>query len=415
MEDEIKVEQSTQNYKLLIVDDLNNNARMIGHFLKEHGLGFILAKTSEQAIELAEKEHPHLILLDNNLATIDAYKLCDELKSNSKTIEIPIIFLSSKLETNDIVRAFDCGAVDYVTKPFRPMVLIARLYTHLELKRSKELLMEQNAQLESYIEELKFTRNLSEEYANKVIDLVSELEYSEEQLKASNDAKDKFFSIMAHDLKNPIGAFMNLSELLTTYFDTFSPVEVQEMVKEVYNSSKRLLNLLENLLEWARLQTGSVSFQPQKNDLVYVANTTIELLSLNASNKKIELINNVKPNQYVFADENMLFTVIRNLITNSIKFTPEGGKITVSSLKRDDNMVEISVQDTGLGISDDIMQKLFRIDATIKSVGTANEKGTGLGLILCKEFIEKNGGIIGVNSKLGEGSTFYFTLPIADN
>jgi signal transduction histidine kinase len=223
--------------------------------------------------------------------------------------------------------------------------------------------------------------------------------------------KDKFFSIIAHDLKNPIGSFLNLSEVMFRTFDDFSREEMKEFIEALYESSQNLFKLLDNLLTWSRAQTGKIDFNPENFNLYAIVDSNLSLFKLNAENKKIKLTNNLNPGTYVFADINMINTVIRNLVSNSLKFTNEGGEIKAHS-KIHGDMLEISVTDTGIGMSEKIKNKLFRIDTHHTSVGTSNEKGTGLGLILCKEFVNRNGGDIRVESEVGKGSTFSFTVPI---
>jgi PAS domain S-box-containing protein len=238
----------------------------------------------------------------------------------------------------------------------------------------------------------------------------AELHEKQEELQELNATKDKFFSIISHDLKNPIAVFLSISEMLSKMFEDFSPEELKDFLDEMNKSAKKLNSLLENLLQWSRAQTGRLQYNPDTFDLRDVVQNSIMLLKMNADKKNIGLISDVQEQSYVYADINMVDTVLRNLISNAIKFTPEKGKITISDEVKGE-FREVSVTDTGLGISEEDINKLFRIDVHHTTIGTSKEKGTGLGLILCKEFIEKNGGEIWVESRLGEGTTFYFTLP----
>lgn len=232
------------------------------------------------------------------------------------------------------------------------------------------------------------------------------------QLQNLNATKDKFFSIISHDLKGPLNSFTAFSSMLINHTSELSKEEIQMLAKEIDKNLKNLLALLENLLEWARSQTGSIEFKPELFDISVLAEQNRELLAQQAQNKKIELAVVSCGTAMVNAHKNSINTVIRNLVSNAIKFTPAEGKITIeTSFKGND--VLVSVTDTGVGMDESTLQKLFRIDTKYSTQGTANEKGTGLGLILCKDFVEKNGGSIGVNSTVGVGSTFYFTLPVA--
>ncbi len=233
------------------------------------------------------------------------------------------------------------------------------------------------------------------------------------ELKILNSTKDKFFSIIAHDLKNPIGSFKNLTELLSSSYINLDINEQQSFIELLSSSSKRLYTLLENLLTWTRSQTNRIEFEPVHSDLHYLTNNVIDILSINAESKKIKIKNNIPDNTNCFIDINMVLTVLRNLISNAIKFTYEGGKIEISSnVIKDDKIIIISISDDGIGMSPDILNNLFKIDKVIKQTGTNDETGTGLGLILCKEFIEKHSGKIWAESQEGKGSIFYFSLPL---
>ncbi|MBL7840103.1 MAG: tetratricopeptide repeat-containing sensor histidine kinase [Cyclobacteriaceae bacterium] len=230
------------------------------------------------------------------------------------------------------------------------------------------------------------------------------------QLQQLNATKDKFFSIISHDLKGPLNSLTSFSGLLINYFDSLSKEEIQTLAKDLDKSLKNLFALLENLLEWSRSQTGAIEFKPAAFDLSELVQENIDLLSAQAAAKTIKLEYEDPTPTPVMAHKNSVTTVIRNLISNSIKFTPTGGTITVSVKKSSDEAL-VSIADTGVGMSKEVIDKIFRIDAKHSTKGTADEKGTGLGLVLCKDFVEKNNGSIGVHSEEGKGSTFYFTLP----
>lgn len=237
-----------------------------------------------------------------------------------------------------------------------------------------------------------------------------ELRESEQKLRQLNATKDKFFSIIAHDLKNPIGAFKNVLELLYNDFESFTKEEILEFIEPLQESATQLYSLLENLLLWARTQTKSLQIAPIEFNISDLVHQNISLLKLNAENKKVQLSADVPERLLVFADMNSITTVLRNLITNAIKFTNPNGRVLVSARKKE-GFAEVCVEDTGIGMSKETMEKLFRIDVHHTTLGTANEKGTGLGLIVCKEFVEANGGRIWVESEEGKGSKFFFTIP----
>ena len=226
-----------------------------------------------------------------------------------------------------------------------------------------------------------------------------------------NATKDKFFSIIAHDLRNPISSFMQGTDLLVNDYDLLEEKERNDIVQSMHQSSKGLLNLLENLLTWSRSQTGKISNKPDITDIYPIIMNNISLLELQANNKGITLISNSKERTYGYFDVNMINTVLRNLISNSIKFTNKDGTITIGSKTNGKELI-IWVQDTGVGISKEVAGKLFKIASGHTTRGTADEKGTGLGLVLCKELVEKNNGKIWVESELGVGTKFIVTLPV---
>lgn len=237
------------------------------------------------------------------------------------------------------------------------------------------------------------------------------LKKSEKKLKELNATKDKFFSIIAHDLRTPFNNILGFSELL---IETTKDSEIAEskMYSEIINSSaKNTLVLLDNLLNWAKSQTGQIKFNPKKTNLSSTIQEILEAFISTAKIKNISLKYIQSNDIEVYIDQNMLKTVLRNLISNSIKFTNLNGKITVYAVQNQ-NDVEITVSDNGIGMAKETKNKLFKIDTNITTPGTASETGSGLGLILCKEFIEKQGGKIWVESELGKGSNFKFTFPL---
>jgi two-component system sensor histidine kinase/response regulator len=235
---------------------------------------------------------------------------------------------------------------------------------------------------------------------------------SEKELRELNAEKDKFFSIIAHDLKNPFHSILNFSDLLLKHYTTYDKEEVLTFIKMIHQSSTQAFNLLDNLLHWSRAQTGRMNLKPAVVDLHNIITKNIYLLEVAAMEKNIQVSHSVKPRTYIFCDENMLSTVIRNLLSNAIKFTRPTGKITIGNREKS-RTHEISVTDTGVGIKEEDLGKLFRIDIHYSTTGTANEEGTGLGLVLCREFVNLNNGSIRVISKPGKGSAFFVELPKA--
>ncbi len=241
---------------------------------------------------------------------------------------------------------------------------------------------------------------------------VEEIKRYTEELKNLNATKDKFFSIIAHDLKNPFITILGFAELLLADFEELTDEEKKYYVEEMKKSAEISHALLQNLLQWSRTQTGRIEYNPQKISLNQIVEQNFSLLKLTAAKKNIALESSIGSDIILSADEDMTDTVIRNLLTNAVKFTSSGGKVSVKAAKIN-GFVEIRICDTGVGIDEETKSRLFKLDSAISTAGTSNEKGTGLGLIICKEFIEKHGGKIWVESEAGNGSTFIFTLPSA--
>ncbi len=238
-----------------------------------------------------------------------------------------------------------------------------------------------------------------------------EIKTQNEKLSALNAEKDKLFSIIAHDLRSPFTGLMNLTEMMADKSETFTILEYLEYSKSLNDSAQNIYKLINNLFEWAQLQKGSIQFSPQIIPLHKIVSMEIESIILHSKNKFISIKNLVPDSAHIYADENMINSVLRNLIMNSIKFTEPGGCITVNSVPTNNGSVAFSVSDTGIGMSEDYIKKLFKIGEKIGSRGTAGELSTGLGLLLCKEFVDKHNGEIKVKSEEGVGSTFTVILP----
>ena len=233
------------------------------------------------------------------------------------------------------------------------------------------------------------------------------------ELQELNATKDKFFSIISHDMKGPLNSLTAFSGMLIKHSDSFSREEIQMLATDFDKSLKNLLSLLENLLEWSRSQTGVLEIRPEPFSLQELVQANIELLQKMADNKNIRISSEIPPSLWAYAGKNQMNTVLRNLISNGLKFTRPGGEVKILAREWKDAL-EVRVQDSGIGMGDDILEKLFKIEHKHSALGTEKEKGTGLGLLLCREFIEQNNGSISVESKEGEGSTFIFTIPKAE-
>ncbi|MCB1193887.1 MAG: hybrid sensor histidine kinase/response regulator [Leptospiraceae bacterium] len=362
-------ESKTSLFSILIIDDNHQNIKLLECILESEGYKVYIQYSGEEAIKFINETPPDLILLDILMPKMDGYETCKIIKDNPITRDIPIIFLSALTEPINKIKGFEMGAIDYIAKPFDSMEILARVKTHLTIRHQKQ------------------------------------------KLEVLNAAKDKLFSIIAHDLRNPFQGILGLGEVIIHNIAELDKAQIHKYVSSMYRSTKEGYNLLENLLEWSRTQTDKIQYFPEKLNINHVVQANIRMSSSTAQNKSIQLKSLVKDDIYVLADKNTIDTIFRNLISNAIKFTPKNGEVTIDS-KLTDRFVEIIISDTGVGIPKEDIDKLFQISVKYSTNGTENEKGTGLGLILCKEFIEKNGGTISVESIEGKGSSFKFTLPI---
>lgn len=350
---------------VLIVDDEPKNIQLLGNLLTEQSYEVEAAMSGEEALDWLNERRFDLILLDIMMPGMDGYEACRKIKENPLTEAIPIIFLTAKTETEEIVHGFDVGAADYVTKPFRTAELLSRVKTHLTIQRQQKELRELNA------------------------------------------SKDRFFSIISHDLKNPFMSLFDMVTLLKYPAIAGNPSELESMLTLIQEIGSRTYRLLTNLLEWAKLQQNLIRFQPKPFDIAQTVKVTAELFEEMASRKNIRInIDIPDDNIEISGDENMIATVFRNLINNAVKFTNSGGQIDISYRVLADNKLEFAVSDTGIGISNKNIGKLFRIDERFQNEGTSGEIGTGLGLILCKEFIDRHNGKISVESQKDIGTTF---------
>lgn len=237
-----------------------------------------------------------------------------------------------------------------------------------------------------------------------------EIKLKNELLQIINSEKDKFFSILAHDLRGPLSAFIAATEIITEEIQTMRIEEIKEITLSMKTSATNIYSLLENLLEWSRLRRGVMDFIPEKIKLKKKIEECIEILSESARKKGIEILISIREVIDVLADRHMFDTIIRNLMSNAIKFTPVGGKVTITAGYIEDHIVEIKISDSGIGMPPELKDKLFLLNEKTSRKGTEGESSTGLGLLLCKEFIEKHNGKIWVESEVGKGSTFSFTI-----
>ncbi len=277
------------------------------------------------------------------------------------------------------------------------LVLIFIIYYRNKTKANK-LLKRQNEIIEHQAEELKIS--------------VEHLEEREKELEQLNVTKDKFFSIIAHDLKNPFNIILGYADILNTDFDNFDEAELKRMINEIDKSSKITYNLLDNLLTWSRSQQGKIQINKELYNLKHLVEQSCEVCKLNATNKNIKISIEIPIDYKLYVDRFTISTAIGNLLSNAIKFTQEGGLIAIYA-EKDHKNISINIKDTGIGMSEETAFNLFNDGKSNSTLGTNNESGTGLGLIISQEFVKKNGGEISVVSELGKGSIFTFTFPIS--
>lgn len=440
-ESEIRIKNKDDEFRWILVQVVPRILEN-GDFVGLLGVGNDITKRKEAEKKLLESETQFneitsvvaegIFLIDNDrnlkFANPEFYRLlgysCEELK-NTKVFD-RIYEHSNKLEIEDpIEKVFNGdGTVRVIHDYFKTSKdeLLPVSFVSSPIKRNGEIKgcvtafhditdrIEAEDALKRYVEELHFSKELVEENAVEAARLNEMLWESETRLKELNVSKDKFFSIISHDLRSPLTSIIGFAEVMVEDLETLSKEELKEFTNSIYKSSKNLQNLLENLLQWSRIQTGRIEFNPINFELMHLINDVIALYHVNAARKKITLQNIYDKSYKVNADKFMIDTVLRNLVSNAIKFTPQGGVIKIKVEEAEENLI-VSVVDDGIGIKTEIIEKLFRIDSHVTTKGTDKEKGTGLGLILCKEFIEKHSGTIWVESEIEKGSEFKFTLP----
>lgn len=354
---------------ILIVDDIPANLALLGHILKNFGYKVRPVPSGALALKVAEKEKPDLIFLDIMMPEMDGFEVCRRLKENKDLSDVPIIFISALNDTNDIVKALEAGGSDFITKPFKAEEVKARAATHIRLHLQTK------------------------------------------ELQKANAEKDKFFSIIAHDLKSPFSNFLGVTQTLEEMLPVLSMEDIQAFATSMHKSATILFRLLENLLQWSRIQRGMIPYEPLEAQVKTLISEGVFMSLEGAKKKEIEIILDIPEDLNTYSDRNMLLTVVRNLTSNAVKFTPRGGKIIISANIIDDNYVEIAVKDSGIGMPESMANNIFSIDVKTNRDGTEGEPSTGLGLLLCKEFVEKNGGKIRLESEENVGSIFYFTIP----
>ncbi|RLD38676.1 MAG: hypothetical protein DRI74_03085 [Bacteroidetes bacterium] len=370
---------------ILIVEDEVNVLNSLNSIIGRRYEQVYLANDAQKALNIFRNEDIDLVVTDIRMPGMDGLTMLQKMKSQKPNLRR--LVMSAYSESEYFLQAIDLGVDGYIVKPF-----------------SKEKLLETIKQsAKSIINE-------------RIVEISNiQIAKSEKDLRELNQTKDKFFSIIGHDVKTPVSTIASYSSILVDEFEEMEKEEILQIIKIIRNSSFRAIDLLKNLLEWAKMQTGAISFNPEIINICDIIDEEVDFASNSWAKKNISIEQLSKTDDFVYADKNMLRTVFRNLFSNAIKFTPEKGEIQLSSkiLKQDGDFIQISIKDTGVGIPEKALNNLFSIKDKYSTEGTEGEKGTGMGLIFCKEFVDIQGGNIKAESTLGQGSVFSFSLPVA--
>lgn len=368
-------------YTIMVVDDVNANVMLVKAVLKSSSYNVVDASNGKEAIEKINKNKPDLILMDVMMPVMNGHEAAKLLKENPETKDIPIIFLSALGEANDVVSGFDLGASDYISKPFKPAILRSRVDRQINELHNRRIIVNQR-----------------EELAKVILN------------------RDRLYSVIAHDLRSPIGTLKMIMNLLTT---SMNPKDVGKdlfgflvTANEITESS---FDLLENLLQWTRSQTKGVVVNLRDTDIIFPIHDAVKMMSSVANEKNIKIkVESKYQHLSCFLDLDLFTTIIRNLLSNAIKFSFKESEINVIIEKLDDHVL-IKVIDHGKGIKSENKKKIFDSGTKFSTSGTSNENGSGFGLLLCKDFANKNHGDLSFESEEGKGSTFMFTIPLSEN
>lgn len=384
--------------ELVIVDDSKIAVEAISKMIDTlPKYKYYKAYSGMECLRLLGNHQIDIILMDVFMEGFDGFETAKVIRANPKYSDIPIIFMTAHDPDNEMKKqALDLGGIDYIMKPFTEQ----QIHNYLNL----------------YFRFIQRERRINKDLNELNLKLNSEMVLKEKALKELQNALDirhKMFAIISHDLKNPIFGFKALIDEYIKSFDSLDMNDFREIFDVLQKSSTHLSNMLNDLLTWANFQRGSISYNPQEFDLHYIAKEIIGQMNLQANNKSIGLRNEIPLDTLVFADPSLIQLIFRNLVNNAIKFTPTNGYVTLFCIEdKENSVVRVSVSDTGVGIPEENMKELFKLNKSNTTLGTNQEKGTGLGLVLVKEAIELNRGILTVESKVGKGTTFTFTLPL---
>ncbi len=401
--------ESDTQIKILLVDDNENNLMSMEVALERDDYAFSKATSGREALRiLLHEEDFSLILLDVKMPTMDGYDTAELIYQRDKLKNIPIIFITAHdYEEAAMFKGYQAGAVDFIRKPFNPEMLRSKVAVFAELHKKNQQLRQQEEKVKAINNDLML---LNRDLEKRVLERTAELEALNQELKALNLSKDKFLSVISHDLRNPLTALLASSAKLNDDPEKLEPAKVKQLAGIIHRTSNKLLDQLNEVIDWAKKQSEKTNFNPEKLRLAEGIDVSLELLKPNAAQKKIRLENKTPKNIFVKADSLMLRSIVQNLVTNAIKYTPQGGSVIINA-KPEGKMIRVFVEDSGVGMTEDIMKNLFTKDNSSSLSGTNNEIGSGLGLILVNDFVAQHGGTIDVESEVGTGTTFKFTIP----
>ena len=363
-------------FKLLVVDDVQTNVLLLKALLGKEGYGILVANNGQEALEVIRNENPDLILLDVMMPGMDGFEVAERLKSEEFRCEIPIIFLTALDDTQSIVNGFKLGVGDFISKPFRKEELMVRIKHQLSLVAARRIIEEKN-----------------------------------EELRKTIAGRDKMYSVIAHDLRSPMASMKMLliTIMMSVEKDKIDP-DIFDMLEMSNKTSEEVFSLLDNLLKWTKSQLGKLTVIPQKLDISGLADGVVEVMNSVAEVKHIKLIRTDHESFFVYVDIEMIKSILRNLISNAVKFSNPDSEIKVG-IKAEDGKVIVSVTDSGKGIKKEDQHKLLKDSTHFTTYGTNSEEGSGLGLLLCRDFARKNGGELWFESEENLGSVFSFSLP----
>ena len=363
-------------FKLLVVDDVQTNVLLLKALLSKDGYGILVANNGQEALEVIRNENPDLILLDVMMPGMDGFEVAERLKSEEYRCEIPIIFLTALDDTQSIVNGFKLGAGDFISKPVRKEELMVRIKHQLSLVAARRIIEEKN-----------------------------------EELRKTIAGRDKMYSVIAHDLRSPMASMKMLLNtiMMSVEKDKIDP-DIFDMLEMSNKTSEEVFSLLDNLLKWTKSQLGKLTVIPQKLDISGLADGVVEVMNSVAEVKHIKLIRTDHESFFVYVDIEMIKSILRNLISNAVKFSNPDSEIKVG-IKAEDGKVIVSVTDSGKGIKKEDQHKLLKDSTHFTTYGTNSEEGSGLGLLLCRDFARKNGGELWFESEENLGSVFSFSLP----